>query len=82
MPGDLGSQIEGKINKLTAPHFFCDKHSDWFTLWANDKLILPGYDECFVENAKSVYPIIHVLQAIIFIHPSIHPFTIMSFIHS
>ena len=52
VPGDLGSQIEGKINKLTAPHFFCDKHSDWFTLWVNDKLIVPGYDECFVENAK------------------------------
>jgi len=56
VPGVLGNQLEGKLNKTTAPHMWCEKHSDdYVTLWLSVTDLLPGGAvECLSDNLRSV----------------------------
>lgn len=41
VPGDGGSQVEGRLNKTNTVHYMCDKTSDWFDLWLNLEQLIP-----------------------------------------
>ena len=55
VPGDGGSQVEGRLNKTHTVHYLCDKTSDWFTLWLNLEQLVPEVVDCWVDNMKLVY---------------------------
>lgn len=56
VPGDGGSQIEGKIDKPSVVHYVCSKKTDyWFSLWLNMELLVPIVIDCWVDNMKLVY---------------------------
>jgi len=55
VPGDGGSQVEGRLNKTETVHYICDKTSDWFTLWLNIEQLIPEVVDCWVDNMKMVY---------------------------
>lgn len=55
VPGDGGSQVEGRLNKTQTVHYICDKTSDWFTLWLNLEQLIPEVVDCWVDNMKMVY---------------------------
>lgn len=55
VPGDGGSQVEGRLNKTRTVHYLCDKTSDWFTLWLNVEQLVPEVVDCWVDNMKLVY---------------------------
>ncbi|CAF2689474.1 unnamed protein product [Rotaria sp. Silwood2] len=56
IPGDGGSQIWARLNRtLPPPHFFCSRHSDWFELWLDLRLIVPEVIDCFVDNMRLTY---------------------------
>ena len=52
VPGILGNQIEGKLNRTSEPHFFCPKKKDWFTMWLSIEQLLPGEIDCLSENMR------------------------------
>lgn len=56
VPGILGNQLEGKLNKTTAPHYMCEKHTDdYVTLWLAVTDLLPdGEVDCLSDNLRSV----------------------------
>ncbi|CAF5010862.1 unnamed protein product, partial [Rotaria sp. Silwood1] len=56
IPGNGGSQIWARLNRTTpTPHFFCARHSDWFELWFNVRLLLPEVIDCFIDNMRLTY---------------------------
>ena len=56
VPGDGGNQLWVKLNKSSAPHYFCElKSSDYFLLWLNLEEISPYVIDCFIDNIKLVY---------------------------
>ncbi|KAK4015285.1 phospholipase A2 group XV [Daphnia magna] len=56
VPGDGGSQIEGRLDKPTAVHYVCSKKTDyWFSLWLNMELLVPIVIDCWVDNMKLTY---------------------------
>ena len=56
IPGNGGSQIWAQLNRTTpAPHFFCARHSKWFELWLDVRLLLPEVIDCFVDNMRLMY---------------------------
>lgn len=56
VPGDGGSQIEGKIDKPEVVHYVCSKKTDyWFSLWLNMELLVPIVIDCWVDNMKLTY---------------------------
>jgi len=55
VPGNGGSQVEGKINKTEVVHYVCSKTSDWFTMWLNLELMIPEIIDCWVDNVKLKY---------------------------
>ncbi|XP_076819987.1 lysosomal phospholipase A and acyltransferase-like [Clavelina lepadiformis] len=55
VPGVLGSQLEGKLDKQNVPYYFCEKKSDWYSLWLNLEQLLPLVVDCWVDNIKMVY---------------------------
>ncbi len=54
VPGLLGNQIEGRLNKTSVPNFFCRKVSDWSILWLSVELLLPEKIDCLSDNLKYV----------------------------
>ncbi len=54
VPGLLGNQIEGKLNKTSVPNFLCRKVADWFTLWLSVELLLPVKIACLSDSLKYV----------------------------
>ena len=50
VPGNGGSQMEAKLDKPTTVNWFCDRTSDWFTLWLDLKLLVPYAADCFADN--------------------------------
>ena len=53
MPGDGGSQFEGKLNRSDVPHIWCTKLTDdWFPLWLNLELLVPYVLDCFTDNMR------------------------------
>lgn len=56
VPGDGGSQLEARLNKTYKIHYICDKFSDWYDLWLNIHLLIPGQPfDCFSDNMKLHY---------------------------
>jgi lysophospholipase-3 len=56
IPGDGGSQIWARLNRtLPPPHFFCTRHTDWFELWLDVRILFPEVIDCFVDNMRLTY---------------------------
>ncbi|XP_039209444.1 phospholipase A2 group XV isoform X2 [Crotalus tigris] len=56
MPGDLGNQLEAKLDKPSVVHYLCSKKTDsYFTLWLNLELLLPVIIDCWIDNIRLVY---------------------------
>lgn len=56
IPGDGGNQLHGKLNKTSAPHYFCKlQSSDYFEIWLNLEEITPYVIDCFIDNIRLVY---------------------------
>ncbi|XP_053555507.1 phospholipase A2 group XV [Bombina bombina] len=56
VPGDLGNQIEAKLDKPSVVHYMCSKKTDYyFTLWLNLELLLPLVIDCWIDNIRLVY---------------------------
>ncbi|XP_072135527.1 lysosomal phospholipase A and acyltransferase isoform X2 [Mobula birostris] len=56
VPGDLGNQLEAKLNKPSVVHYLCAKKTeDYFTLWLNLELLLPYAIDCWIDNMRLVY---------------------------
>jgi lysophospholipase-3 len=56
IPGNGGSQIWARLNRTSPPpHFFCARHSNWFELWLDVRLLLPEVIDCFVDNMRLMY---------------------------
>ncbi|XP_073652473.1 lysosomal phospholipase A and acyltransferase isoform X4 [Tursiops truncatus] len=53
VPGDLGNQLEAKLDKPTVVHYLCSKRTDsYFTLWLNLELLLPVIIDCWIDNIR------------------------------
>ncbi|XP_038596694.1 phospholipase A2 group XV isoform X1 [Tachyglossus aculeatus] len=56
VPGDLGNQLEAKLDKPTVVHYLCSKKTDsYFTLWLNLELLLPIIIDCWIDNIRLIY---------------------------
>ncbi|XP_069312424.1 lysosomal phospholipase A and acyltransferase isoform X3 [Eulemur rufifrons] len=56
VPGDLGNQLEAKLDKPTVVHYVCSKKTaSYFTLWLNFELLLPVAIDCWIDNIRLVY---------------------------
>ncbi|VDK32129.1 unnamed protein product [Gongylonema pulchrum] len=57
IPGDGGAQLQAKLTgKPEVVHYWCAKKSDdFFDLWLNLELFLPGVIGCWADNMKLVY---------------------------
>lgn len=54
VPGFGGSKMQAKLNKASAPHWWCSKKtSDYFNVWLGYHPIL-SFD-CWVDNVKLIY---------------------------
>lgn len=51
-PGTSGSQIDAKLDKPEVVHSYCSKKSDWYNIWLNPTLYLPGIVDCFIDNFR------------------------------
>nr|XP_044995604.1 phospholipase A2 group XV isoform X2 [Jaculus jaculus] len=56
VPGDLGNQLEAKLDKPKVVHYLCSKRTDsYFTLWLNLELLLPVIIDCWIDNIRLIY---------------------------
>ncbi|MBN3306800.1 PAG15 phospholipase, partial [Amia calva] len=56
VPGDLGNQLEAKLDKPSVVHYFCYKKTDdYFTLWLNLELLVPVAIDCWIDNIRLIY---------------------------
>lgn len=56
VPGDLGNQLEAKLDKPSVVHYLCSKRTiSYFTLWLNLELLLPVIIDCWIDNIRLVY---------------------------
>lgn len=53
VPGDLGNQLEARLNKPSVVHYICYKKTDsFFTLWLNLELLVPFAIDCWIDNIR------------------------------
>lgn len=53
VPGDLGNQLEAKLDKPSVVHYICYKKTDtFFTLWLNLELLVPVAIDCWIDNIR------------------------------
>lgn len=53
VPGDLGNQLEAKLDKPSVVHYICyKKTNDYFTLWLNLELLVPVAIDCWIDNMR------------------------------
>ncbi|XP_026167387.1 lysosomal phospholipase A and acyltransferase isoform X1 [Mastacembelus armatus] len=53
IPGDLGNQLEAKLDKPSVVHYICSKKTDsFFTLWLNLELLVPVAIDCWIDNIR------------------------------
>ncbi|CAB1323340.1 unnamed protein product [Coregonus sp. 'balchen'] len=53
IPGDLGNQLEAKLDKPSVVHYICYKKTDvYFTLWLNLELLVPVAIDCWIDNIR------------------------------
>ncbi|KAK7891969.1 hypothetical protein WMY93_023932 [Mugilogobius chulae] len=55
IPGDLGNQLEARLNKTTVVHYVCYKKTDFFTLWLNLEQLVPVIIDCWIDNIRLIY---------------------------
>lgn len=56
VPGDMGNQLEAKLDKPSVVHYVCSKRTDhYFTLWLNLELLLPVIIDCWIDNVRLIY---------------------------
>ncbi|KAJ8918232.1 hypothetical protein NQ315_014102 [Exocentrus adspersus] len=56
IPGDGGSQLEAKLNKINVVHYICEKTTkDYFNIWLNMELLVPLVIDCWIDNVKLIY---------------------------
>ncbi|KAM7396230.1 hypothetical protein PAMP_019287 [Pampus punctatissimus] len=56
IPGDLGNQLEAKLDKPSVVHYICYKKTDsFFTLWLNLELLVPVAIDCWIDNIRLIY---------------------------
>ncbi|XP_028595404.2 lysosomal phospholipase A and acyltransferase [Podarcis muralis] len=56
VPGDLGNQLEAKLDKPSVVHYLCSKKTEsYYTLWLNLELLLPVIIDCWIDNIRLVY---------------------------
>uniref|UniRef100_A0AAV2L1K4 Uncharacterized protein n=1 Tax=Knipowitschia caucasica TaxID=637954 RepID=A0AAV2L1K4_KNICA len=55
IPGDLGNQLEARLNKSTVVHYMCYKKTDFFTLWLNLEQMVPVIIDCWIDNIRLIY---------------------------
>ncbi|KAG5273866.1 hypothetical protein AALO_G00156460 [Alosa alosa] len=56
IPGDLGNQLEAKLDKPSVVHYICyKKTNDYFTLWLNLELLVPIAIDCWIDNMRLIY---------------------------
>ncbi|XP_068168204.1 lysosomal phospholipase A and acyltransferase [Antennarius striatus] len=56
IPGDLGNQLEAKLDKPSVVHYICYKKTEtFFTLWLNLELLVPLAIDCWIDNIRLVY---------------------------
>ncbi|KAL3062018.1 hypothetical protein OYC64_010024 [Pagothenia borchgrevinki] len=55
IPGDLGNQLEAKLDKPSVVHYICYKKTDFFTLWLNLELLIPVAIDCWIDNIRLIY---------------------------
>lgn len=55
VPGDLGNQLEAKLDKPSVVHYICYKKTQtFFTLWLNLELLVPVAIDCWIDNIRYV----------------------------
>ncbi|MEQ2218196.1 hypothetical protein XENOCAPTIV_030918 [Xenoophorus captivus] len=53
VPGDLGNQLEAKLDKPSVVHYICYKKTEnFFTLWLNLELLVPYAIDCWIDNMR------------------------------
>lgn len=53
VPGDLGNQLEAKLDKPSVVHYICYKKTDtFFTLWLNLEQLVPVAIDCWIDNIR------------------------------
>ncbi|XP_029524143.1 group XV phospholipase A2 isoform X2 [Oncorhynchus nerka] len=56
IPGDLGNQLEAKLDKPSVVHYICYKKTEaYFTLWLNLELMVPVAIDCWIDNIRLIY---------------------------
>ncbi|XP_032813638.1 lysosomal phospholipase A and acyltransferase [Petromyzon marinus] len=56
VPGDLGNQLEARLDKPAVVHYLCTKKTDYyFTLWLNLELLVPLVIDCWIDNMRLEY---------------------------
>ncbi|XP_066504890.1 group XV phospholipase A2 [Hoplias malabaricus] len=65
IPGDLGNQLEAKLDKPSVVHYICYKKTDeYFTLWLNLELLVPVAIDCWIDNMRLIYNVsTHLTEA-------------------
>ena len=51
VPGDGSNILEARLNKPSAPHWYCSKTSDWYRLWLNTANLLSA-TSCWADNIR------------------------------
>ncbi|XP_030633200.1 lysosomal phospholipase A and acyltransferase [Chanos chanos] len=56
VPGDLGNQLEAKLDKPSVVHYICYKKTEeYFTVWLNLELLVPVAIDCWIDNVRLIY---------------------------
>lgn len=56
IPGDLGNQLEARLDKPSVVHYICYKKTDnFFTVWLNLELLVPVAIDCWIDNMRLIY---------------------------
>eukprot|EP00033_Pygsuia_biforma_P000962 GCRY01001104.1.p1 GENE.GCRY01001104.1~~GCRY01001104.1.p1 ORF type:complete len:330 (-),score=33.53 GCRY01001104.1:754-1743(-) len=50
-----GATLECKLEHAHPPHVYCSKNKDWFTIWYEDSMFIPGFDECFFHDFAPIF---------------------------